>query len=322
MSAERLNDDPLLEEAADWFLYHQSAPDDARLNAQIASWRGQSDRHEAAWRSIARAWDVSGVPLSALPLSALPLSAAPVARHRRPRRLLAVASALAACLLLVFSLVPSLSWQLRADHVTATGETRQVPLPDGSRAFLDSGSAVAIEFDQEQRRIRLLGGQAFFDVTPSSVPFSVTSGDLTATALGTGYVVGAVGQETVVAVRSGKVSVRIDGQEKSFQLGQGDRIRLSSTDGTIRHDRVAAADIAAWREHRLIVRGETLAQVAAAIGRHYKGLIWLRVPQDSGKRISGVFNTSDPSAALRAAALATGARVREVTPYLLVVEPE
>lgn len=314
MSAERSDDNPLLDEAADWFLRARSAPDDGALRERIAGWRGQSPDHEAAWRSVARTWRILGEAPLAPPAPVPP---------RRPHYLRPVAAgitALAASLLLLFSLVPSLTWHLQADHVTVAGEVREIRLPDGSTLVLDAASAASVDYSDGQRRIRLFGGQAFVNVTPAAAPFSVTHQGLTATALGTSYAVRASGQGPVVAVKSGKVSVRIDGHNKEHRLVAGDRLHLSLADGGIQKDRTAPVDIAAWRERRLVVHGVPLTEVVAAIERHYDGVIWLRGEDRGDRRVSGVFSLANPVAALRAAALTQGASVTQVAPMLIIVD--
>jgi len=61
-----------------------------------------------------------------------------------------------------------------ADYSVAVGQTQIVQLQDGSKAILNSGSALAVTMDQTQRSVRLLKGEAYFEVKPDpGLPFVV-----------------------------------------------------------------------------------------------------------------------------------------------------
>lgn len=52
--------------------------------------------------------------------------------------------------------------RLQADVIAGTGEMRTISLEDGSEVQLNSSSAIAVDFTDSHRTIRLLQGQAFF----------------------------------------------------------------------------------------------------------------------------------------------------------------
>jgi transmembrane sensor len=77
-----------------------------------------------------------------------------------------------------------------ADHVTAAGETARVSLPDGSTAWLNTDSALRVAFDGARRLIRLLEGEALFEVAHDPARrFAVLAHDGLSTALGTRFAV-------------------------------------------------------------------------------------------------------------------------------------
>jgi transmembrane sensor len=53
---------------------------------------------------------------------------------------------------------------LARSDLRSSDAPRVVQLDDGSTAVLDAGTALAIEFDGQQRHLRLLRGQAWFQV--------------------------------------------------------------------------------------------------------------------------------------------------------------
>jgi transmembrane sensor len=231
----------------------------------------------------------------------------------------AVAAALAACLVIL--LAPTLQLRLDADYRTGIGETREVVLKDGSRIHLDARSAVALDYGPARRTVRLIAGQAFFDVAPVPArPFVVPAEGLTVTVTATGFAVGSGGADTSVAVQLGSVEVAMERPGGGIvRLAPGHRLTLAHATGTVTRSRVPPADVAAWREGRLVVDGMPLAELAARLGRYHRGVIWVRSEGLAERRITGVFNLTDPVAALRAAAATQGAEVMAFTPYLLVV---
>src|SRR5690606_36114713 len=55
---------------------------------------------------------------------------------------------------------------------TATGEQRTVELPDGSSIQLNTGTVVEVDYRRDARRLRLVEGEALFDVAEEpSRPF-------------------------------------------------------------------------------------------------------------------------------------------------------
>lgn len=320
MSGSDARHDPIREEALDWLLRVEDAPNDETLHAGLAAWRARSDAHEAAYRSVARVWRLA----EELPRDHTQDAAAARPRARRGVVRFAVAAsvvaALAACLLMIFA--PGLWLRLDADYATDTGEVREVALDDGSRIHLDAESAVAVDYGPGQRSVRLLAGRAFFEVTAAPErPFVVETEGLRVTVTGTAFAVGTAPDSESVAVQSGSVAVSAGGAgAPEARLQGGDRLTLSHAAGSVRRGRVAPGDVASWRGGRLVVDGMPLAELVEEIDRHQRGVIWLRDPALGRRPVTGVFDLSNPRAALEAAAAAQRAQVTALTPYLLIVD--
>ena len=119
----------------------------------------------------------------------------PTARPRRvfwSRPRLALGAALATCLLLLV-LVPSASHlpaRLLADYSTGPGGQRTVALPDGSVAILNTDSAIDVDYGRERRMVKLLYGEAHFEVAKDAQrPFQVLAVGGRTTAVGTAFAV-------------------------------------------------------------------------------------------------------------------------------------
>lgn len=297
------------DEAADWLLRLQAAPDDAATRAEFDAWLATSERHRQAYRSVQRAWHLS---------ADLPVLPAPRPTYRR-RVLALAATALAACLAVLF--FPALQLRFQADHLTGVAELRTLTLEDGSVVHLDADSAVAVRYDTARREIALLSGQAFFQVVPAKDrPFVVAAGDVTVTVTGTAFDVGSSSDGVTVGVQSGTVEVRLDrGAEPAATLTRGQRLKVSREDRRMTRSEVAPEDVASWRERRLVVDGATLGEVVAELDRHHAGMIVLRDRSLADRRITGVFDLRHPIEALQAVARTQQASVTEITPYLLIV---
>ena len=77
---------------------------------------------------------------------------------------------------------------LRSDFSTGTGETKSLTLADGSHVELNARSAIALHYDAGQRRVMLLAGEGWFEVSRDPArPFVVEAAGGTATALGTAF---------------------------------------------------------------------------------------------------------------------------------------
>lgn len=326
-TAER-TEDRVSREATDWLILLQEEPDDPDLRRRFEAWRRASPAHAAAWEATRHAAGViDGAPpahahrwgpfvadMCAVGTSAVPKPSRAVGRRRV---LQAAALALAACLALLF--VPDLVLRLRADFMTGTAETRTIRLDDDSTVVLAPDSAVTVVYGAGERRVRLLAGEAFFEVTPDPArPFHVDLQDVRATVLGTSFDVRRDGDGAVVAVAHGRV--RVDDPTASPPVSEtleaGQAVRVAWSGGVVRRP---AVPVGAWRDGRLIAQDEPMGGVVDQLRRYYAGTIVLTGGTLSDLPVTGVYNLDDPVDALRAIARAHRATVHEVTPWILIV---
>jgi ferric-dicitrate binding protein FerR (iron transport regulator) len=96
-------------------------------------------------------------------------------------------------------------------HINTTGQEQVLQLMDGSSIILADKSEVTYEEPFQQKRDVALIGKAYFKVAKDDAkPFSVISGDIATTALGTEFTVTAYKQTNRIVVRlyEGKVVVK------------------------------------------------------------------------------------------------------------------
>ncbi len=226
-------------------------------------------------------------------------------RWRPPIGKRAVAGAMAACLALALA-GPDLALRLRADHIAPTGSIRSVTLADGSAAMLDSGSAIAVDYSNEQRRVALLRGRAWFNVKHGDKrPFRVVASGGVTEDIGTAFEVSR-DDRVEVAVSEGSVRVAAGNGALATRLDAGQRARYA--DGAMERIADKRSDrIAAWRNGELLIDNAPLAQAIAEVKRYRSGPVIVLAGLDKAKPVSAVFRTDHPDDAL--AALAAGANL-------------
>jgi transmembrane sensor len=113
----------------------------------------------------------------------------PASDRRWPRALTWAASlAIAACIILIFVFAPDLRTVIQADYRTGVGQRVTITLPDGSVAQLNTDTAIAVKYSAQLRLVRLLRGEAAFQVRPDpEVRFRVAAHRGFAEAVGTTF---------------------------------------------------------------------------------------------------------------------------------------
>lgn len=308
-------------EAAEWLVRLHEEPDDAGLRARFEGWRRADPAHALAWSEVTETFDLIGQALPAEDPLPMPASA------RRPRLgsgrrwwLAAAATAIAACVALVF--LPGLMLRLGADYATSTGEWREVRLTDGSVIDLAPRSAIDVALAADHRDIRLLAGQAFFEVTPDAArPFQVKGQGVTATVLGTGFAMRLGENAADVAVRHGLVQVDYASTTPptSRRLEAGDWLRVSWS-GQAASGRNPPDEIGAWRQGQLVAHNQPIADIVEELRPYFSGLIVIASDSVGRRRVTGVYNLREPVEALRAVGRAhADITVTRLLPWLVVV---
>ena len=148
-------------------------------------------------------------------------------------RNLAPALKIAATILLILAIgIPSLYLGiLRNDpaetsrHHHAERGINTVDLPDGSRVFLNEGAEIDYSEGFELKRAVNLRGEAFFEVMSDPAnPFTVQSGNVVISVLGTSFNVKKMNQteDVEVFVESGKVKITMDKSGEFITLEPGE----------------------------------------------------------------------------------------------------
>jgi len=310
-------------EASEWLIMLREDPEDQALQRQFEAWRAASALNRAAWASTTALTRLTG---DAGPVHhekwgsfvAERRRRGPVAVARR-RWILAGASAAVAAAF-AFVAVPPAMTRLQSDYATATAEMRQIELADGSIVTLAPASAIAVSLPAAgDREVRLLEGEAFFQVKPDPArPFHVVAGSVRTTVVGTSFDLRRDSNGVAVGVQEGVVQVASAISGVSERLLAGDTARMSWA-GLARRASEAPQTMAGWRQGQLYAQDCSVQEAVDQLRRSYAGTIVLLDASLGERRITGVYNLADPEEALRGIARAHGATVRRITPWVLMV---
>lgn len=292
------------EEAAFWLVRH-----DAGLSAteetEFAEWLSQSEEHRAIWGEVAELWN--GVSEETDPILEAMRQEALRARRERPSfQAMGIALAACLCLVLVFSINPvrffSGSGQQQPGEIamnasptvaTTSGERRTISLSDGTRVTLDASSALAVRFTAMRRDIRLLRGQAFFEVAHNAARvFTVAARDSLIRDVGTKFSV-AVDPAAVSAVLAeGQVVVTRKGYQGSVTMKPGQLLRAPDG-GVSTLSPVDLESALAWREGFLLFDDTPLDQAIVEVNRYAAKPIRVERSGIGSLKISGRFHAGD-----------------------------
>ncbi len=312
---KQFGSEPPARDARDWVILLASGDVDEGQLANFRAWLAGSPQHRVAFEAERRLWADLGALDAAETVVPFPAGRIP---RRRLWRSVAV-GLVAACLALVavFAEDTRVSWL--ADAATAQGEQRAVKLPDGSTAYLNTDTALAVDFSGSVRSVELLRGEALFEVAKNPArPFRVLSRGGTSEALGTAFIVRAGDNGTHITVTEGVVGVTSgrDGNLVTVSAGQSVDYRDGEAP-TPPH----AADLAAataWRKGEIRIDGQPLDVAIAELDRYRPGRIVL-LGDRRYRDVGGVFAIDDINSAAEGLAATHGLTVLEITPFLKVL---
>ena len=195
-------------------------------------------------------------------------------------------------------------------------------LADGSVAQLNTASKIVVRYSNEERRIELLSGQAFFDVDKDQTrPFVVQLANAAVTVTGTSFDVLRSGDRSAVHVVTGVVDVKPQFGPSSTLLA-GDMIEI---DGEGRASAVARFDpslILAWRGGKARFRDEPLSEVVASLNRYFSTPIMLEDEALAALPVTGEFDVRDRETAVRTLALIFGLEATDEPARTVLSAPE
>lgn len=312
------------EAAVEWFVILRDESVSEHQRRAFAEWLAADAAHARAWAEVERMWGaLDAVPLydasARASASATDRKVSPLSRGSSPPRTYAFGwrhAAIAAALLLVVGL----GWQLLpvgllSDYRTDVGERRVIALADGSEVELASSSALDVDYSAAERKVRLVAGEAFFTVAKDvRRPFVVAARDGEIVVRGTAFNV-KIAADVAVAVTHNTVEVEAaDSPPVRVTQGEGVSYGARSISAVTPID---IEEVQAWRRNQIIFHDVRLSDVIAELQRYRRGYVQLIGGDLADRRVTAVFDTRHPDAALEAIARSLDLRVYRMTDLLI-----
>lgn len=304
--------------AAQWLVRLRDGALSAAEQQQFDAWRDSHPDHREAWR---RAELVCQAMVSVPPA---------LRQHQGERRRavkhLAVLIACTAPPLWLAS--QSAAWQSwRAGVSTATGEIRQVPLPDGTQLALNTATAIDVAFDDATRLIVLHAGEIHLASAPDPArvarPLVVRCENGSVRAIGTRFSVreegGFFSPRAQVCVMQGAVEI------VPSRAPQAARIVASGWQTSFDANGVAGVAAApasseAWLQGVLVAERMPLCEVLAQLARYRNGVVRCD-PAVAQLPVDGIFQLRDTDRMLALLQVSLPIRVSLRTSYWVSVGP-
>ena len=182
-------------------------------HAEFQQWVNRSPRHREEIRRLCALWDDLNIltELAAPPATAHRQAKARRAGRSRMGTALAFGVLLAAIAVSLTFLAPWEAPEPTVFHAAEIGAQKTVELEDGSVMQLNTGSHAKVEYSQDIRRIRLLKGEAYFEVAHDPErPFLVHAGNNVVRAVGTAFSVHIEQSDLEVLVTEGVVELTLE----------------------------------------------------------------------------------------------------------------
>jgi len=277
-------------EAATWISRLRDEQRGPEVEAKLREWLGESEEHQRAFDRMTQVWQQAGkIRLRAQ----TEITSSP---RRRSRFSPWAAAAAAAVVLMVIS---SLYWRDNA-FTTAVGQQRVRVLRDGTRVLLNTDTRIEVNYDKHARRVRLVRGEARFDVSKRPTwPFLVSVGDREIRALGTSFIVRHDNdQDLSVTLVEGRISVA-PGAATSEKPPEAPQVLIPGQRLVISRHHAAAVDrpelsrVTAWEHGRVEFDATSLEEATTEMNRYTATRVLVPDTEVAQLRIGGVFRAGD-----------------------------
>lgn len=308
----------VLAAAAEWFALLRGEDVTAADRERWEKWLRASPEHRRAWARVEK------VELRFRGLPAGPAHAALTAAGGSRRRVLKAFAAVAVggpVLWTTWRLAPKAEWQ--ADYHTTIGEIRGLRLTDGTRVWLNTTTALNVNYDKNQRRLNLVSGEILVKTAPDNLPearpmlLETTQGSLRP--LGTHFGVHDQDQKISISVYDGSVSVQPAGIGMTPRvLGAGQSTNF--TRGGMDDPFPIPKEAPDWKDGMLVANEMRLDRFLDQIARYRRGYLGY-TPEAADMRLVGAYPLADTDRILAAVEDALPVRVWHITPWWVRVTP-
>ena len=322
--------------AVEWLLEWQMADEPEHVWQQVSKWRQANSLHEQAWRQIEA---VNG-QLALLSHSSTAgknmAHQSLTSAHTSRRQTLKILSALLVVSGSSWLAVRQQPWQRwSADHYTDVGQQLNLRLEDGSQLYLNSSTAVDIEFTATERRIVLAKGEIYINTGKDSIyqsqfnnsrPLVIELAQGQVRPIGTRFSVrqfdssfgNSVHNDSQVAVYHGKVQLQSKNLSGNLIINAGQQRNFTAEHyGTSQPVSEAQA---AWTQGMIVASDMRLEDFLNELSRHRSGIIQCS-PQVANLRVSGTYPLNQADEVLQSLVAALPIKISAFSRYWLRVLP-
>ena len=302
------------EQAVHWLLEMQQGTLNPRRQAAWQQWLDAHSEHQRAWEQIQRVNQrLRGMPS---PLAHAALNAPTSNSRRQALKLLLIlgAGTAAAWSLRQHHILPPLS----ADYRSPVGQRRTVQLADGSQLKLNTGSAVDVHFDGQQRLIRLLEGEILLTTRAGNTPLRVLTGQGLISSQAARLNVRQFNDHTQLAVLAGQVEV-MPNSYSGLPLSVEAARQVNFTRKGWDTPRPTDANSGAWADGMLVAAHMRLEDFLSELGRYRRGQLNCDL-QVANLLLSGSYPLDDSERILDLLEVSLPVKVRRFTRYWVTVQ--
>jgi transmembrane sensor len=266
-----------LEQASKWFLRLKDAAPDHADRGKFEAWLMASEAHREAYQMIAETWDDFDSSEQVTQIShAMRMRKLDEEMRKRQHatRFAKLGAVVAIGLASVFGFHQWQIWRAQPLETiaqnSAPGQMVSRFLSDGSKLTLDAHSDTQAVYYRDKRYVKLLRGQAVFEVVKdANRPFVVESDHARITVKGTRFLVNMVNHKTVVAVDHGKVLVEslAAGQTSAALITNNQVAEVTRNQAPVMLQK-PASDYFAFLQGKLIFDGAAMSEVTETLSRY------------------------------------------------------
>ena len=287
-SDDYLLSDHVDEQAALWFTRQHSQKLSPQQRQEFKQWI-ENDIHRQAYQAIAEIW--RGCEVLFRPT--IPV----VEKRKRSMWRPFIHTTATFCLLTILYLPYSRLPALLMDNMTlaTSSQPKEMTLADGSKVFLDRETQVRVAYIQEERRLWLDKGQAYFKVKSNPYrPFYVHADSRLIKVVGTEFEVSRYQNNQInVAVHEGIVEVKTTEKAPSAYLYAGSQAVSQSAGDTLAISNVNIDSVGSWRFGQLHFFERPLNEVITKLKPYLDINIQISSPEIAKMKVSGVANIND-----------------------------
>lgn len=290
------------QQAADWLARRSNGSWSATDQAHLTPWLDSATAHKVAFLRLEAAWTQAN-RLKSLGIASRP-ARAPRRRGRWRRlwnrhRVLSLAAAVV--LVMTLGVLGYFGLPGGSSFRTPVGAVAAVPMSDGSQVTLNTDSQIQISVTEQERRVSLGRGEAFFEVAKDPKrPFVVVAGHCRVVAVGTQFSVWREADEVRVVVTEGRVRVERDnapaGDDPTAEIAAGSVAHAGDAGVLVEHRRLGEVEeTLGWRGGFLFFHDIPLSEAIAEFNRYNRARIVIDTPGIGAIRITGSFRSTNVS---------------------------